>query len=167
MDVIKVGVLSDTHGSFPEQLYSFFAGIDEIWHCGDIGSIGVAETLRAFKPLRAVHGNIDDQIIRLNYPSFQVFDCAGARILLTHIGGYPGRYDPQALKLIRAHQPEIFACGHSHILKVQFDPGHSLLHINPGAAGKSGFHTHITMIRLEIIKRRAQNLEVFDLPRKQ
>lgn len=162
----RIGILSDTHGSLPAAFADFFSDVDEIWHAGDIGSITVSEQLEGFKPLRAVHGNIDGTQVRQMFPENLLFHLEGMKVLLTHIGGYPGKYEPRAKALIATEKPGLFVCGHSHILKVMFDPKYQLLHINPGAAGNSGLHRNITMIRCEIEDGRVNNLEVFDKPRK-
>lgn len=162
-----IGILSDTHGSLPDRYTDFFAGVDEIWHAGDIGSPDVIGRLEAFKPLRAVFGNIDGGAVRQRFPEFLVFDCEAMKVLLIHIGGYPGKYDPRARQLIISEKPNLFVCGHSHILKVMYDHKYNLLHINPGAAGNSGLHKQVTMIRCEIDGSRVVNLEVFDKPRRE
>lgn len=156
----KIGIISDTHGVFDGKLKAFLSGVDEIWHAGDIGSIALADDIAAFKPLRAVFGNIDDAVTRRAYPEYNLFGCEGVRVLMTHIGGYPGRYNPAALGKIMNTKPGMFIAGHSHILKVQFDKTHNLLYINPGAAGISGFHAVRTAIRLDIDGERIMNLEV-------
>ncbi len=156
----RIGIISDTHGTFDGILEDFLSDVDEIWHAGDIGSVALADRIAAFKPLRAVHGNIDDATTRLLYHDFACFECEGVRVLMIHIGGYPGRYEPQAYRKILSCAPTLFIAGHSHILKVGYDKPRELLHINPGAAGKSGFHTARTAIRLEIDGADIRNLEV-------
>ena len=156
----KIGIISDTHGVFDDKLRDFLAEVDEIWHAGDIGSIGLADKIAAFKPLRAVYGNIDDGTTRRACPEFGLFECEQVKVLMTHIGGYPGRYNPEAVQKIAVCRPALFVAGHSHILKVQYDRKYSLLYINPGAAGKYGFHTVRTAIRLEIDGSDIRNLEV-------
>jgi uncharacterized protein len=158
----KIGILSDTHGSIPESLTEFFREVDEIWHAGDIGNMDVATQLESFKPLLAVYGNIDGIAIRQSFPENQIFTCEERKVLITHIGGYPGRYEPRVKALIASEKPDIYICGHSHILKVMFDQKNKLLHINPGAAGNSGLHKHITMIRLVIDKDQVKDLEVYE-----
>ncbi|MDR3188724.1 MAG: metallophosphatase family protein [Prevotellaceae bacterium] len=157
---MKIGILSDTHGLFDEPLRHFFAEVDEVWHAGDIGGSSVAEAIAAFKPLRAVYGNIDGEDIRRSHPLYQRFACEGVQVLMTHIGGYPGRYDPSVGGLLRSNPPQLFVCGHSHILKVMFDKKLSCLHINPGAAGRYGFHAVRTAVRLEIQNGSMSGLEV-------
>lgn len=161
----RIGIISDTHGTFDEPLREFLRGVDEVWHAGDIGSLDVADRIAAFKPLRAVSGNIDDGITRRVYPSFQAFECEGVRVLMTHIGGYPRRYDPRALQRIRDWHPKLFVCGHSHILKVVYDPVYELLAVNPGAAGLHGFHKVRTAIRLTIDGGEMRDMEVGEWPR--
>jgi putative phosphoesterase len=159
----KIGLLSDTHGYLDPKVFEYFSACDEIWHAGDIGDIKVADDLSRFKTLKAVSGNIDGQNIRSSYPVDQVFLCEEVKVLITHIGGYPGNYFPEAEKKIRSHAPQLFICGHSHILKVMRDAKYDLLHINPGAAGKSGFHKIKTMVRFHINGKRIENLEVIEL----
>ena len=161
----KIGIFSDTHGWFDDTLRRFFADVDELWHAGDIGSIELADQIAAFKPLRAVYGNIDGGATRLAYHKFDAFDCEQVHVLMTHIGGYPGRYDGEAYARIVHDRPRLFVCGHSHILKVQFDPKLSMLCINPGAAGVSGFHHVRTAVRLAIDGNEIGDLEVGEWPR--
>jgi uncharacterized protein len=162
----KIGILSDTHGKIHPRFREFFSECDEIWHAGDIGDIETADALSAFRPLRAVYGNIDDQKVRLCYPKFNIFRVEQVKVVLTHIGGYPGHYDIEVRKLLEIEKPDLFVCGHSHILKVIYDKKFQLLHINPGAAGFSGFHPVITMIRFEIDQQEMKNLEIFEAERK-
>jgi putative phosphoesterase len=163
--MISVGILSDTHGYVDPRILDFFNPVDEIWHAGDIGTLELAHRLAGFKPLRAVFGNIDGQELRLEYPRVVRFRLEEVVVLMTHIGGYPGRFDPSARKLIMAERPNLFVCGHSHILRVMYDPTHRMLCINPGAAGKYGLHRKITAIRLKISGDRMHELEVIDLDR--
>jgi putative phosphoesterase len=162
----KIGLLSDTHGYADPKLYDFFKECDEIWHAGDIGSTEVAEKLERWKKLKAVYGNIDDLTLRNKYPEHQRFQCEETDVWITHIGGYPGRYDKLIKNEIKRNPPDLFICGHSHILKVQYDKELDLLHINPGAAGKSGFHKYRTAVRFDIDKEEIKNLEVFEIIRK-
>lgn len=162
---MKIGLLSDTHGALIPAVFSFFENCDEIWHCGDIGNESVLQRLEEFKPLRAVYGNIDGREIRYHYPETQTFTIEGLRVCMKHIGGYPKHYDKQALQLILQEKPQLFVCGHSHILRVMPDPQHQLLYMNPGAAGYHGFHNFSTMLRFEIRQGKPDNLEVFQLPR--
>lgn len=162
----KIGVLSDTHGTIHPRVSAFFKDCDEIWHAGDIGNAETADKLNRFKPLRAVYGNIDGGIIRKMFPEYQVFSIENVKVLMIHIGGYPGRYSPFARKLIEHHRPKLFISGHSHILKVMFDPKYNLLHINPGAAGNSGFHKKITLVRFVIDNADIKDLEILDIERR-
>lgn len=161
----RIGIISDTHGTFDERLREFLKDVDEIWHAGDIGSLALADEIAAFKPLRAVAGNIDDGITRRVHPLFSSFDCEGVRVLMTHIGGYPRRYDPRAMERIRTVRPKLFIAGHSHILKVVYDPVYDLLHINPGAAGNYGLHKVRTAVRLTIDGSDMRDMEAGEWPR--
>ncbi len=159
----RIGILSDTHGMLDDRILEHFANCDEVWHAGDWGSIDVVNKLRAFKPVRGVWGNIDSHDIRAIFPQHNRFMCEGVKVWLTHIGGYPGKYDHLVRPDIFMQPPKLFVCGHSHILKVQNDRALKLLHINPGAAGKYGFHKVQTLIRFEIDGENIQNLEVIEL----
>jgi len=161
----RIGLLSDTHGHIPKKAYEFFADCNEIWHAGDIGNIETAKELAGIKPLKAVYGNIDGQDIRSFYPLYQEFSCEGVKVLMIHIGGYPGRYTPEARALIDEIKPKLFITGHSHILKVINDPKKNLLHINPGAAGKYGMHQIATLIRFVIDGENIRDLEIQELPK--
>jgi len=163
----RIGILSDTHGMLDERILEHFAGCDEVWHAGDWGSLEVVNRLRAFKPLRGVWGNIDSYEIRSIFPQHNRFTCEGVTVWMTHIGGYPGNYDKLVRPDIYQNPPKLFVCGHSHILKVQFDKTLNLLHINPGASGKYGFHKVQTLIRFEIDGDKIQNLEVIELKPKE
>ena len=156
----RIGILSDTHGTFDAPLQEFLRDVDEIWHAGDIGSPELADHIARFKPLRAVYGNIDGGAVRLAWPEFASFRCEEVPVLMTHIGGYPRRYDPRALQKIETLRPKLFVAGHSHILKVVYDPVHDLLHINPGAAGCYGFHKVRTAVRLTIDGADMRDMEV-------
>lgn len=162
---MKIGILSDTHATLIPQIFSFFKDVDEIWHAGDIGNIETAEQLAAFKPLRAVYGNADDHIVRMQYPEDQFFHVEDVDVYMTHIGGYPGRYMPEVKYILEQKKPQLYICGHSHILKVMNDKKLKLLHINPGAAGKTGFHSKITMIRLTIEGKNFKDMEIFEIER--
>ncbi len=159
----QIGLLSDTHGFFDPRLKVFFENCKEIWHAGDIGNIHTADEIADFKPLRAVFGNIDGHEVRIVYPEHQRFHFEGMDVWITHIGGYPGNYDTRIRNLIRTNPPELFISGHSHILKVMPDKKQGLLHINPGAAGKSGFHLVRTAVRFNIDEGRVKELEVIEL----
>jgi putative phosphoesterase len=161
----KIGLLSDTHGMLDERIFEHFASCDQIWHCGDWGSLEVVSRLQAFKPLRATWGNIDSHEIRSQFPKHNRFMCENVKVWLTHIGGYPGNYDAEVKPDILNNPPNLFVCGHSHILKVLYDKRLNCLHINPGAAGKYGFHKIQTLIRFEIDGDKIQNLEVIELKR--
>lgn len=156
----RIGVLSDTHGAVPAQVYTFFNDCDEIWHAGDMGR-GVLEELRGFKPLRAVYGNMDDFALRYEVPGTQLFACEGLRVMMTHIGGYPGHYPREILKVLQHDKPDIFVCGHSHILKIMYDRDLNLLHINPGAAGRVGFHKVSTLVRF-VVDGSPRDMEILD-----
>lgn len=161
---MKIGLLSDTHGYLDEKLFTYFKACDEIWHAGDIGDINLIEQLAAFKPVKAVYGNIDGQEVRRIYPKDQKFNCEGLQVWMTHIGGYPPRYKPDILPAIKKELPDIFICGHSHILKVMPDRAHNnLLHLNPGAAGKHGFHHMRTVLRFDIQEKKISNMQVIEL----
>ena len=160
---MKIGLISDTHGYFDDTVFKHFDRCDEIWHAGDFGSMQVIEQLEAFKPLRGVFGNIDDQKIRQKFPENLRFNAEMVDVWMTHIGGYPGRYSPLVKPEIFNNPPKLFISGHSHILKVQFDPKLQLLHLNPGAAGKQGWHKVKTIMRFEINADKIENLEVIEL----
>lgn len=160
---MKIGLLSDTHAWWDERFELHFAQCDEIWHAGDIGSEQVADKMSALKPVRAVYGNCDGYPIRLRFPRFNYFAVEGIKVLLTHIGGNPGRYAPEILNELNTYKPDLFICGHSHILKVKHDSTRSLLYINPGAAGLQGFQTVRTLVRFEINSGKIENLEVIEL----
>lgn len=158
----RIGILSDTHGTIIPQVFDFFKGVDEIWHAGDLGNIIVAEQLEAFKPLRAVHGNIDDYAVRLQYPEDLFFQVEDVHVYMTHIGGYPEHYMPEVKLILEEKKPNLFVCGHSHILKVIYDKKLDLLHINPGAAGNTGFQKKTTMIRFAIDGKQFKDMEIFE-----
>ncbi len=161
----KIGILSDTHGTLVPQLFDFFKDVDELWHAGDIGSIETAEALANFKPLRAVYGNIDDHVVRMQYSGEMLFHVEDVDVYMTHIGGYPGHYMPEVKYILEKMEPDLFVCGHSHILKVVYDKKLNLLHVNPGAAGNSGFHKKITFIRMVIDGKEFKDMEIFELDR--
>lgn len=159
----RIGLLSDTHGWWDDRYLQYFEPCDEIWHAGDIGSLEVAQRLADFRPLRAVYGNIDGQELRRLYPQTLRFTVDGAEVVMKHIGGYPGRYDPSIAGSLLARPPRLFINGHSHILKVKYDKTLGLLHINPGAAGRQGFHTVRTLVRFCIDQGQFSDLEVIEL----
>ena len=159
----KIGLLSDTHGYWDKRYQQYFAECDEIWHAGDIGSMEIAEKLSEIAPLRAVYGNIDGQDIRHLYPQINRFEVEGADVLIKHIGGYPGNYDSSIRGSILVRPPKLFISGHSHILKVMYDKTLQMLHINPGAAGISGFHKTRTLVRFTVDNGAFSDLEVIEL----
>ena len=161
----RIGLLSDTHSYIHPRCYEFFKDCDEIWHAGDIGNINVADTLNKFKPLKAVYGNIDGKDVRSVYKEILVFRIEDVKVLIMHIGGYPGHYSKTAREFIIREKPALFISGHSHILKVMFDQKFNCLHMNPGAAGKYGIHRSITMIRFVIDRDQIKELEVLDIKR--
>ena len=161
-----VGLISDTHGVFSDEFKEFLAPCDVIWHAGDFGGgLSFADYIREFKPLVGVAGNCDGQDIRLEYPTQQVLKLQGITILMTHIGGSPGHYDRRARALIEEFHPDVFICGHSHILKVMHDHQYNLLYINPGAAGIQGWHVVRTALRFKIEGGEVKDMEVFELQR--
>lgn len=159
----RIGLLSDTHAYWDERYAKYFSECDEIWHAGDIGSMELVERLQEIAPLRAVHGNIDGGDVRRMFPEKLRWTCEGADILMTHIGGYPGKYDARIRQQLYERPPKLFISGHSHILKVQFDPQLKLLHINPGAAGLQGWQTVRTLVRFSVDKGEFKDLEVIEI----
>lgn len=159
----KIGLLSDTHGYWDDRYRDYFSDCDEIWHAGDIGSPELAARFENWKPFRAVYGNIDGQPLRSVYPKTARFQVEDVPVLMTHIGGYPGRYEPEIREELQAFRPRLFISGHSHILKVMFDKKLDCLHINPGAAGKYGFHKVRTLVRFAIDGSAVKDLEVIEL----
>lgn len=163
---MKILLLSDTHSHIDDVIMKYVRQADEVWHAGDIGNLEVTDAIKAEKPLRAVFGNIDNNEARVEFPLHNRFMCEGVDVWITHIGGYPGKYSPAVRKEINTDPPKLFICGHSHILKVQYDQKLNLLHMNPGAAGVSGFHQVRTMLRFEIEGKEIKNLEVIELGKK-
>ncbi len=159
----RIGLLSDTHGWLDPRIRQHFDQCDEIWHAGDIGADTVAEELASWKPLRAVHGNIDDTRLRSTYPEHQRFTCGGVRVWITHIGGRPPRYDRHVQDELRKDSPDLFICGHSHILKVQRDEKFGHLHLNPGAAGKHGFHKVRTLLEFVVDGKSIRELQAVEI----
>jgi putative phosphoesterase len=159
----KIVLLSDTHSHIDDTILKYVKLADEVWHAGDIGDLKVTDTIKNLKPLRAVFGNIDNHEARLEFPLNNRFLCEGVDVLITHIGGYPGKYSPAIREEITQNPPKLFICGHSHILKVMFDKKLNCLHMNPGAAGISGFHQKRTMLRFEIDGDKIQSLEVIEI----
>lgn len=161
----RIGLLSDTHSYLHPRIINFLQDVDEIWHAGDFGNIAIADELMKIKPLKGVHGNIDGQDVRIVFPKYQRFFCEKVDVWMTHIGGYPGKYDLSVRQEISSNPPKLFVCGHSHILKVIYDKKLELLHINPGAAGKYGLHKKITAVRFLINGAEIKNMEILDLPK--
>lgn len=162
----KILLLSDTHNYVDNQILKFVRQADEVWHAGDIGTLEVIDTIQKIKPVRAVFGNIDDSVIRSEFPLDLRFTIENVDVWITHIGGYPNRYDYRIKKEINKNPPKLFISGHSHILKVIFDKKLNLLHMNPGAAGKHGFHQVRTMLRFEINNDKISNLEIIELEKR-
>ncbi|TXI88417.1 MAG: metallophosphoesterase [Crocinitomicaceae bacterium] len=159
----KIGLLSDTHGFVDPKIYEYFSEVDEIWHAGDVGSLEVIEKLRAFKPFRGVYGNIDDHQIRMELPEFNRFRCEDVDVLITHIGGKPGKYAKPAFEALEEKSPKLFVCGHSHILLVKMDPRYNMLWMNPGACGYKGFHQVKTLLRFSIDGDKIMGLEAIEI----
>ena len=162
----RIGVLSDTHGLLDKRVLVHFQDVDEIWHAGDIGSYELLQTLRQFKPTRAVFGNMDSGDVRYSLSEFYRFKVEDVNVLMTHIGGYPGHYNPWLIPMFRKEPPDLFVCGHSHILKVQYDSVFKMLTMNPGAAGKQGWQPCQTLLRFTIDGHEIKDLEVIELERK-
>ncbi len=160
---MKIGLISDTHSYLDKTVFEHFKDVDEIWHAGDMGIHQVMDDLEAFKPVKAVWGNIDDPDMRHRYPEHNRFDCEGLDVWMTHIGGYPGRYSSRVRNELKNNPPGLFICGHSHILKVMPDKELGLLHMNPGAAGHHGFHFMRTLLRFDVEEGKVKNLEVVEL----
>lgn len=159
----KILLLSDTHSFLDPRVLGYAKEVDEIWHAGDIGSFEVTDALQKLKPLRAVYGNIDNAMIRQQFPEDLFFELEGVRVFMTHIGGRPKRYAKGISEKLNKLKPQLFVCGHSHILKVVFDKDIGLLYMNPGAVGKHGFHKKQTLIKFELANGSAQNLVVIEL----
>lgn len=163
---MKIGLLSDTHGDLDHRIFEHFSACDEIWHAGDIGE-SVADKLGEFRPLRAVYGNIDGKEVRAEFPEDNFFVCEGLKILITHIAGKPPGYNPRVKKLLQTFRPDIFICGHSHLLLIKRDATQgNMLFINPGAAGNHGFHRIKTLVRFEIMDGIISNINVIELGRR-
>jgi len=163
--MMRIGILSDTHGSLDEKTIHYLNTCQEIWHAGDVGNTNVLDQLDELGSLRAVYGNIDGKEIRIRTPEFQKFEIEQLRVLMIHIAGYPGRYNSKALELISSFNPDIVVTGHSHILKVIHDKTYNHLHINPGAIGLSGLHKVRTLIRLSLNAGKISDLEVVEIKR--
>ncbi|MGY5354352.1 metallophosphoesterase family protein [Wenyingzhuangia sp. IMCC45467] len=161
--MMKILLLSDTHSYLDEAILKYVKLADEVWHVGDIGEITVTDAIKKLKPLRAVYGNIDGAEARAEFPLDNKFSVNGLEVWMTHIGGYPNKYNVRIKEMIKENPPKLFISGHSHILKVQYDSKLQLLHMNPGAAGKHGFHQVRTMLRFEVVNAEVKNLEVIEL----
>ncbi|TMM57940.1 metallophosphoesterase family protein [Maribacter algarum] len=159
----KILLLSDTHSHMDEKILKYVRQADEVWHAGDIGSLAVTDALAKNKPLRAVFGNIDNHVIQKEFPLDNRFMCEGVDVLMTHIGGYPPKYNGRTRKMVKENPPKLFICGHSHILKVMWDKPLGVLHMNPGACGKHGFHQVRTMLRFVIDGEEIKDLEIVEL----
>lgn len=162
---MKIVLLSDTHSYIDETILNICASADEIWHAGDIGSGAVADALQEVAPLQAVYGNIDATDLRSRFPKDLHLERGGLRLWMTHIGGYPPRYTPAIVRGLEQHRPDLFICGHSHILKVIRDPRREVLHLNPGAVGRHGFHQKRTLLRFSLREARLEELEVVEWDR--
>lgn len=159
----RIGLISDTHNFLDESVFDHFKKCDEIWHAGDFGTVSIADQLKSFKPLRGVYGNIDGYDIKSIYPEQVVFMCEEVKVMMRHIGGYPPRYNAETKKELLINRPQLFIDGHSHILKIMYDDKLKCLHMNPGAAGKHGWHKVRTLIRFAIDKNDIKDCEVIEL----
>lgn len=165
--MVKIGLLSDTHGDLDPKIFHYFKDVDEIWHAGDVGSLAVIDQLKAFKPLRSVYGNIDNHEIRIETTLHNRFKIEDVNVLITHIAGKPGKYAKPAFEELEKNgAPNLFICGHSHILLVKFDPHYNMLWMNPGACGNKGFHQVKTLLRFKITGDRIHDLEVIELEKR-
>ncbi|PWH83112.1 YfcE family phosphodiesterase [Algibacter marinivivus] len=160
----KILLLSDTHSYIDNDILKYVKQADEVWHAGDIGSLKVTDAIKALKPLRGVYGNIDDAEVRLEFPEHNRFMCEDVDVWITHIGGYPPKYNGRVIETIKQNPPRLFICGHSHILKVMPDKKLNLIHMNPGAVGRHGFHKVRTMLRFTIDGKKIDDLEVIEFP---
>lgn len=161
--MLKIGLISDTHHYLDEAVFRYFDKCDEIWHAGDFGTIELADKLSAFKPLRGVYGNIDGWDIRSKYPEVLSWQCEGVKVLMKHIGGYPPKYTAPVKEMIKSLKPGLFISGHSHICKIMYDDKLNCLHMNPGAAGKQGWHAIRTLIRFTVDGANMKDAEVIEL----
>jgi hypothetical protein len=159
----RIGIISDTHSWLDEAAFTHFQHCDEIWHAGDFGTMEVAEQLQNFRPLKGVWGNIDDAVIRHAFPETLRWRCEDVEVVMTHIGGYPGKYAPAIRKTLQQNPPQLFICGHSHILKIMYDDKLRCLHINPGAAGRQGWHKVRTLVLLTIDGSTMKDCKVVEL----
>ncbi|WP_299521424.1 metallophosphoesterase family protein [Winogradskyella sp.] len=161
----KILLLSDTHGYMDDTILKYVRQADEVWHAGDIGDLKVTDNIKKHKPLKAVYGNIDDTKIRSEFPLHNRFMCEGVDVWITHIGGYPPKYNNSIREALNGNPPDLFICGHSHILKVMPDKKLNLLHMNPGAIGKHGFHKKRTMLRFKVDGNAIKDLEIIEFQR--
>lgn len=162
---MKIGLLADTHGYCHDKILDFLKPCHEIWHCGDIGTMDIIDLLKTIAPVRAVYGNIDYGDIVRKFSNIEFFEINGLKVLMTHICGYPGKYTSEIKKLLVSHQPNLLVCGHNHILRVEYDRKYSCMYMNPGAAGKTGFHRVMTALRFDIGNGRLENLELVEIER--
>lgn len=162
----KILLLSDTHGFLDDKILKYVSQADEVWHAGDIGDLSVTDTLKKLKPVRVVYGNIDGAQARSEFPLDLRFECEGVDVFMTHIAGSPGKFQSRVKDILKINPPKILICGHSHILKVQFDKTFQVLYVNPGAAGIHGFHQVRTMLRFQLDKGKIEHMEVIEFPRK-
>ena len=160
---MKIGLLSDTHSFLDEKVFEYFKDVDEIWHAGDFGTEGLADALEKFKPLRGVYGNIDGQGLRARFPENLRWNTEGVEVWMTHIGGYPNKYPARIKEELKTNPPDLFICGHSHILKIMPDKMFNLIHINPGACGNEGWHKIKTLVRFSIENAKIQQVQVIEL----
>ncbi|MFN4198339.1 MAG: metallophosphoesterase family protein [Flavobacterium sp.] len=162
----KILLFSDTHGFLDDKILKYVSQADEVWHAGDIGDLSVTDTLKKLKPVRVVYGNIDGAQARMEFPLDLRFECEGVDVFMTHIAGSPGKFQSRVKDILKMNPPKILICGHSHILKVQFDKTFQVLYVNPGAAGIHGFHQVRTMLRFQLDKGKIEQMEVIEFPRK-
>jgi hypothetical protein len=160
---MQIALFSDTHSYLDERIFKHLKNVDEIWHAGDIGSLEVTDKLKTFAPLRAVYGNIDNHNIRAEFPEFNFFTVQNCKVLITHIAGGSNFYSKKVMEYVLKNKPMLFICGHSHILKIYFNKSLNCLHINPGAAGKHGFHTIQTFVKFELNNGKIENLQIVEL----
>jgi putative phosphoesterase len=161
--ILKIALISDNHSYYHQEILPHIRDVDEIWHAGDIGDLGsIAPIVNLGKTFRAVYGNIDDQRVKDIYPLNQLFESGGIKVFMTHIGGYPGKYNKRVLDIIRVEKPQLYICGHSHICKVMPDKANNLLHMNPGAYGHHGFHKVRTMLRFDILEGKITNVRAIE-----
>ena len=160
-----IGLLSDTHSQIAPKMLDFFSDVDEIWHAGDIGNLEIVKKLQSLKPLRAVYGNIDNYLIRREFAEILEFECEEIKVLMIHIGGYPGRYEKKVKDILKSKSFDLFISGHSHILKVMHDKKLDMMHMNPGAAGKNGFHKLRTAIKFKVDGKKLKDLQILEMDR--